>query len=508
MKENTQLPLVAAYHNNAVDKEHELTAQAYRDLHVEDFFAYADHTASYIGKQYLYHLLRQDRQSEVWKQEALLDRMSRETGWRDKTGRILAQTGKSEAGYICQLFRENITLLPKKRMNLIRVCRFLPFTCLGLLLLTQAAAWLYLLTLTVLVNFVFHYQNKKYIYQYYHSVPQTGKMLEQAEQLCREEGLAAVSPGIAQTIEALKPLKHSIRFFRLGIRLDGDMALLAYCLTELFNIFFLTECYSIGRSLVRLHTDRKRLEEVFRFIGRVDVLRSVSLLRSELQMYCLPQRDNDRQVLKAEQVYHPLVERAVANDFCLAGQSALITGSNMSGKTCFIRTIGINLLSAKVLNTCFARSFSLNMDMRIMTSIQNSDDLLAGKSLFLQEVDCIGQILKKVRECPCLVLIDEPFGGTNSRERMAICASVLATLAESGSPVLVTTHDLELHRYLAGKYQPFYFCEQIRDNRLFFDYRLREGTATSQNAIELLQLYGYDREIVEKARELVGKVSV
>lgn len=391
-------------------------------------------------------------------------------------------------------------------MNLIRVCRFLPFTCLGLLLLTQAATWLYLLTLAVLMNFVFHYQNKKYIYQYYHSVPQTGKMLEQAEQLCREEGLAAVSPGIAQTIEALKPLKRSIRFFRLGIRLDGDMALLAYCLTELFNIFFLTECYSIGRSLVRLHTDRKRLEEVFRFIGRVDVLRSVSLLRSELQVYCLPQRDNDRQVLKAEQVYHPLVEQAVANDFCLAGQSALITGSNMSGKTCFIRTIGINLLSAKVLNTCFARSFSLNMDMRIMTSIQNSDDLLAGKSLFLQEMDCIGQILKKVRECPCLVLIDEPFGGTNSRERMAICASVLSTLAESGSPVLVTTHDLELHRYLAGKYQPFYFCEQIRDNRLFFDYRLREGTATSQNAIELLQLYGYDREIVEKARELAGKV--
>ena len=144
--------------------------------------------------------------------------------------------------------------------------------------------------------------------------------------------------------------------------------------------------------------------------------------------------------------------------------------------------------------------------MRIMTSIQNSDDLLAGKSLFLQQVDCIGQILKKVRECPCLVLIDEPFGGTNSRERMAICTSVLSTLAESGSPVLVTTHDLELHRYLAGKYQPFYFCEQIRDNRLFFDYRLREGTATSQNAIELLQLYGYDREIVEKAREQVGKV--
>ena len=81
MKENTQLPLVAAYHNNAVDKEQELTAQAYRDLHVEDFFAFADHTASYIGKQYLYHLLRQDSQSEVWEQEALLDRMSRETGW-------------------------------------------------------------------------------------------------------------------------------------------------------------------------------------------------------------------------------------------------------------------------------------------------------------------------------------------------------------------------------------------------------------------------------------------
>lgn len=74
--------------------------------------------------------------------------------------------------------------------------------------------------------------------------------------------------------------------------------------------------------------------------------------------------------------------------------------------------------------------------------------------------------------------------------------------------MLVTTHDLELHRYLTDKYQPFYFCEQIRDNRLFFDYRLRKGTATSQNAIELLQLYGYDREIVEKARELVGKVSV
>ena len=101
-----------------------------------------------------------------------------------------------------------------------------------------------------------------------------------------------------------------------------------------------------------------------------------------------------------------------------------------------------------------------------------------------------------------------PAGQDEPGKRVAICASVLSTLAESGSPVLVTTHDLELHRYLAGKYQPFYFCEQIRNNRLFFDYRLRKGTAISQNAIELLQLYGYDREIVEKARELVGKVPV
>lgn len=501
---NDRISLYHAYARREADVLPEATAA---DLDADGLFERVDRTSSFVGKQYLYHLLHQDTCSEVRQQEAVAQALSADPAWRKRICRLLARTRQADAGYICSLFSSDIRTLAPQWVNAVGILRFLPLGWLALLFLLPHVAWLYLLIFNLALHFALHYQSKKKIYEYYHSIPQTRLLLRQAEELCQEKGLQSLWSG-GTPVEAgrLRCVRRRLRVFSLSVKLDGDFALLAYTLAELVNIFFLGEYYAVNQSLRMLKREKACLETVFRRVGLTDVLCSLSLLREELPFYCIPTYLPEPGALRAEDMYHPLVPHAVPNTFSLEGKSALITGSNMCGKTCFIRTVGLNVLTAKALNTCFAHAFACCPTVSLLSSIQHTDKLSEGKSLFLQEALDIRQMLETVRRRPCLLLIDEPFGGTNSTERIAICTAVLEQLAGDGQLVLVTTHDWELQQLLEEQYECYYFTEQVGDRDLTFDYRLRKGKTTQGNAVSLLGMYGYPQEVVEKAERMVDRL--
>jgi DNA mismatch repair ATPase MutS len=134
------------------------------------------------------------------------------------------------------------------------------------------------------------------------------------------------------------------------------------------------------------------------------------------------------------------------------GKSVLITGSNMSGKTSFIRTIGVNALSGYVLNTCFARSFLMNGEVRIHSMIAMTDNLSDGKSYFFEEALLMKELLSQCRAGTHLFLLDEVFKGTNEQERRAISLSVLRKLSQKGNLVFASTHDGELCKLLSDRF--------------------------------------------------------
>ena len=210
--------------------------------------------------------------------------------------------------------------------------------------------------------------------------------------------------------------------------------------------------------------------------------------------------------LKMTDVYHPLIEQCVPNTLDTAGKSVLLTGSNMSGKTTFIRTIALNMLCAQTLDMCFARSFS-GRRMRIHSAINLHDNLSESQSFYMKEVLTVKEMLEmSQRHENNLFVLDEIFKGTNTVERIAAGKAVLSALAGNGNTVFASTHDLELADLLAGEYELYHFCEQIQQNRLYFDYLLKHGKLKHRNAIRLLEMEGYPEKVVAEAYTIVGRL--
>jgi DNA mismatch repair ATPase MutS len=196
----------------------------------------------------------------------------------------------------------------------------------------------------------------------------------------------------------------------------------------------------------------------------------------------------------------------VGGSVSLIHRSAVVAGPNMAGKTTFIRTIAINLILSRTLNICLARSAILPR-ATVHSSIKREDALLDGQSYFFAELDQILGFVKLAAEPQLrLFLIDEPFRGTNTVERIAASSSVLRHLAQHHI-VLASTHDGELQELLRDSFDMFNFSDQVVEGKYGFDYIIRPGPAQSRNAIRLLGLRGYPASVTTEADRLATSLS-
>ena len=198
--------------------------------------------------------------------------------------------------------------------------------------------------------------------------------------------------------------------------------------------------------------------------------------------------------LTATALRNPLLpeESAVANDASLTSGTTIITGSNMSGKTTWLRTLGMNAVLAWAGAPVCAAAFSLS-PLALYTSIRVDDSLAEGMSTFYAELLRIKEMVAAERTGrPLLLLIDEIFKGTNSADRITGARAALAHLTNAHSITLVSTHDFELCdlEVPGSRVRNAHFEEQYQDGRIAFDYRLRAGRCQTTNAVYLLRLVG------------------
>lgn len=190
-----------------------------------------------------------------------------------------------------------------------------------------------------------------------------------------------------------------------------------------------------------------------------------------------------------EQIKHPLIEerRCVANSFIFKGTN-IITGSNMSGKTTFMRSIGVNyVLFLSGANVC-AKEFKAPI-CKIFTSMKVVDDVNNNISTFYGEILRVKDICAYIKTNePMIVLVDEIFKGTNTKDRITGATAFAKKLIESGSYAIITTHDSELCQ-IEGV-SNYYFLEHYVDDKIAFDYTIREGISNTRNAIYLLKMAG------------------
>ncbi len=207
---------------------------------------------------------------------------------------------------------------------------------------------------------------------------------------------------------------------------------------------------------------------------------------------------DDQPILTASGLGHPLIPNAsrVCNDFTLfhLGEIALITGSNMSGKSTFLRTLGVNLCLAYAGGTVYARQLD-SAAFRLFSCIRVTDSVTDGISYFYAEVKCLKAMLVALEEdhpFPLFFLVDEIFRGTNNRERLIGSRSYIRALVGKDGAGVLSTHDLELVK-LAGEMpqiKNYHFAETISGTEMSFDYTLRSGPCPTTNALKIMQMQG------------------
>jgi ABC-type multidrug transport system fused ATPase/permease subunit len=199
--------------------------------------------------------------------------------------------------------------------------------------------------------------------------------------------------------------------------------------------------------------------------------------------------------LEATQLGHPLLQRPVRNDVSFTvGQAWIITGSNMSGKTTLMRTTALNAVMALAGLPVCAHSMTISQ-VQLVTSMRVKDSLERGVSYFFAEVQRIKGILDQAQHHPhrCLFFLDELFMGTNTKERQVASRQILLMLLESGAAGAVTTHDLTLCELAAERpaaIRNVHFRDEMKNDEMTFDYRLREGIVQTTNALEVLRRAG------------------
>lgn len=271
-----------------------------------------------------------------------------------------------------------------------------------------------------------------------------------------------------------------------------------YIINLLFPLDFLfTELSEKSRQ--RFFTHFKHWSEEWSLMECLGCLANLKIY-NKTQWAIVNTRENP--FVEVEDIRHPLISEdfVVGNSFNPKSKTVIvITGSNMSGKSTFLRAMGINYCLANIGAPVFAEKFYFK-PMKIMSCIRVSDSLRDGQSYFFAEVQRMKKIINQANREPLFFLIDEPLKGTNNRERLMGNQSYISRIIKSRACGFISTHDLELTRLseYSETIDNYHFSEQWKNNNLYFDYKIKPGASKTTNALKILQkegLYGEGNSI-------------
>lgn len=256
----------------------------------------------------------------------------------------------------------------------------------------------------------------------------------------------------------------------------------------IFNGFFCLNLFLMYRFSLFLKFSFDNLKDIIQDVEELEVMVSLAGLGIVKKNKCIP-NVSEQVELKFLEIQHPLLDESVcvSNDFdCKAGVQ-IITGSNMGGKTSFLRTIGINLILMNAGCYVCAKEFQASY-FKVFTSMRVVDDIEKGISTFYGELLRIQEMVEYVDRGNMLVLIDEIFKGTNYQDRIYGAREVIGKLNTKKTVVFITTHDFELCE--EKKVHNYHVQEDYEGDKIVFDYKIRKGKCTSTNAKYLMKKLG------------------
>ena len=305
-------------------------------------------------------------------------------------------------------------------------------------------------------------------------------------------------------------LKRSAAF---GMRRPGNGGSPMDLVLDYLNMIFHFDIMGFNRMLKQVRAHAKQVDGLLTVTGRLEALIAAAGFRQSLACWCEPQLEKEspagkqdaNQGLFLKGLYHPMLTDPVKNEI-EAVRGVLVTGSNASGKSTFLKAVAINAILAQTVHTCCADSYC-GPFVRVMTSMALRDDLESGESYYIVEIRSLKRILDAASQNGPQVLcfVDEVLRGTNTVERIAASTQILKSLNRPGVCCFAATHDIELTELLKEEYDNYHFEEEIEEGDIRFPYQLIPGKATTRNAIRLLSMMGYDDSIIRAAEGMAAR---
>jgi len=245
--------------------------------------------------------------------------------------------------------------------------------------------------------------------------------------------------------------------------------------------------------------NKENISDWFNALAELECLSSLANLHFNHPSNSFPELSNKEGIFIAEEMGHPLIpkEKLVCNSFSTEGlnQMNLVTGSNMAGKSTFLRSVGVNIVLAMMGSSVFARSFILS-PVKVLSSMRVNDNLEESTSTFYAELKKLKEVIDAVyKNEKVFLLLDEILRGTNSADRHTGSTSLIKQLIQHNATGLIATHDLELAK-LADEFPAnihnYHFDVQVANDELYFDYKLKRGICRSMNASLLMKKIGIE----------------
>lgn len=498
-----ELEQISAYHKAQPKNSFVIDEITWNDLDMDRIFMLMNQTVSSAGEDYLYAMLHRPEFSEerLKERERLFCFFEKEEKTRIRCQQILTTLRKPRGLSLYQSIHVEKDCQVGSPIREILSC-VLFFASLVAFMVVPAYGVFAFLAVSG-INIITYLKGKEEINRYLGGFRSVMQLIGCADTL-EKAGISELS----EYTKRLKDCKKALGSFRKGsflvVNHDGMETGPEAVMLDYIRMMTHIDLIKFNSMMKAMREHQKEIEEMIEIFGLLDACISIASFRELLPYYCSPKFDSDkkRAVLDVENLYHPLILEPVANSIKTT-KAVLVTGSNASGKSTFLKMVAINAILAQTIHTCMATECKMSY-FRVMTSMALRDDLESKESYYIVEIKSLKRILDSAKEeTPLLCIVDEVLRGTNTIERIAASSEILASLCLPHVLSFAATHDIELTYMLEEYYTNYHFEEEVKEDDVKFNYLLKKGRVTTRNAIRLLKMTGYDDSIVEASKNAV-----
>lgn len=498
-----ELERISAYHKAQQKSGFVIDEITWNDLDMDRIFMLMNQTVSSAGEDYLYAMLHRPEFSEerLKERERLFCFFKKEEKTRIRCLQMLTTLRKPRGLSLYQSIHVEKDCQVGSPIREILSCALFFASLVAFMIVPAYGVFAFLAVSGI--NIITYLKGKEEINRYLGGFRSVMQLIGCADTLEKAE----ISE-LSEYTKRLKDCKKALGSFRKGsflvVNQDGMETGPEAVMLDYIRMMTHIDLIKFNSMMKAMREHQKEIEEMIGIFGLLDACISIASFRKLLPYYCSPKFDSDkkRAVLDVENLYHPLILEPVANSIKTT-QAVLVTGSNASGKSTFLKMVAINAILAQTIHTCMATECEMSY-FRVMTSMALRDDLESKESYYIVEIKSLKRILDSAKEeTPLLCIVDEVLRGTNTIERIAASSEILASLCLPHVLSFAATHDIELTYMLEEYYTNYHFEEEVKEDDVKFNYLLKKGRVTTRNAIQLLKMTGYDASIVEASKNAV-----